>query len=68
MKLYQVIFKVPDNFEPDKLELSASSDFDVEVCSEGFISSSCFAECEESASSDASTPSDETIENNDSVN
>lgn len=47
MRLYQIIFKVPDNFNPDQMQLSASSKFNMEVCGEGFIGHTTFAECEE---------------------
>lgn len=46
MKLYQIIMAVPDDFVPEEMTLSASSKFEVSVCSEGFIGPKSFVECE----------------------
>lgn len=50
MKLYQIIMKVPDNFVPDEMQMTAISPAGtVEICTEGFIGPLNFIECEETA-------------------
>lgn len=46
MKLYQIIMKVPDDFVPEEMQLTASSKYKVEICSEGFIGPESFVEAE----------------------
>lgn len=47
MRLYQLILKVSDDFVPEEMELTASTDAQVEILDEGFIGTKSFAECEE---------------------
>lgn len=37
MKYYQITFSVPDDFDPDQLELSANDKYKMELVSEGFV-------------------------------
>lgn len=43
MKLYQIIMEVPDNFNPDEMELRASCDKEIKISSEGFIGPECIS-------------------------
>ena len=47
MKLYQIIMKVPDDFVPEEMQLTASFKDVIEICSEGFIGPESFIEVEE---------------------
>lgn len=51
MRLYQIIMKVPDDFAPDEMTLSATySEGDIDICSEGFVGDMKLVECEEAPS------------------
>lgn len=53
MRLYQIIMKVPDDFNSDDLQLSAQYKDPIEICSEGFIGPPRMVECVNDATEDA---------------
>lgn len=38
MKTYQITFAVPDNFDPDEMELNVGYKYELSICDEGFNS------------------------------